>query len=155
MRLTARQVKAVLKAKGWRGVDLAAHWGHSVAYISWLVNNPLERPAPYDDAFRGLLPRSEVDVVREDRHRRKKPQPRWTLEAMYPIGRVFVALDSALGPEEGTEMAVSEVERNGEQMTVTLEILTGHAAGDVLTIMHGPEANHLSDTGQGRGERLA
>jgi hypothetical protein len=153
MPLSTREVKALLKQKGWKSVDLAAHWGHCVAYVSWLVNNPSARPPVYDDAFRGLLQRDDVVVQREERHRRKPPKAKWTAEAMYPKGRVFVAQDSSLGPEEGTELAVLAVARRGDKVLVQFEILTGDAAGDHIEVFHGAEADRLGDTGQDRAER--
>ncbi len=51
--LTPEAFKAILKAKGWRNVGLAARWDKSVQWISTLIQDP-GRPPQYDDAVRGL-----------------------------------------------------------------------------------------------------
>jgi hypothetical protein len=155
MPMTGREVRAVMRSKGWSNIDLAAHWGHSVSYISWLVHNPHERPRVYDDAFRGLLERSKVEVVLEARHK-TKPRPekkRWTVIDMYPVGRIFVTQDSRLGPEEGTDLAVTSVRTEGGHFHVQFEVLAGDAQGDFIEIEHGPDADSLSDTGLDRTQR--
>jgi hypothetical protein len=118
-----------------------------------LINNPHERPRIYEDAFRGLPDRRSVTVVLEDRHK-KKPRPKkWSVSDMYPRGRVFVAQNSRLGPEEGSEMAVIDVQRDGAVHLIRFEVLTGDAAGEVLEVPHGEHTDGLADTGQDRAER--
>lgn len=154
MGLPARDVRAMMRAKGWSNIDLAAHWGHSVSYVSWLINNPHDRPRVYDDAFRGLMERSRVDVVREPRHKTKpRPDKRWSVVDMYPVGRVFVTENSRLGPEEGTDLAVTGVRREGVRVFVQFEVLAGDAQGESLEVEHGPDADSLCDTGQDRAQR--
>lgn len=155
MPMAAREVRALMRAKGWSNIDLAAHWGHSVSYISWLIHNHRERPRVYDDAFRGLLERSSVEVVLEARHK-TKPRPekkKWAVIDMYPVGRVFVTQDSRLGPEEGTDLAVLSVRAEDGRFFVEFEVLGGEAQGELIEIEHGPDADRLSDTGQDRGQR--
>ena len=87
-----KTLKAHLKTLGWTNIDLAAHWGHSVDYISWLVNNPHDRPKVYGDAFRGLRERKDVEVVRQVRHKtrgRRKPEY-WTHDEQYAPGKRFI-----------------------------------------------------------------
>lgn len=154
MPMPAVEVRAMLRSKGWSNADLAAHWGHGVSYVSWLINNPYERPRVYDDAFRGLQERVKVQVVLEPRHKQKPRAKKWAVPDMYPVGRVFVTQTSRLGPEEGTDLAVAEVRRQGADFLVRFEVLSGDAQGEFLEIEHGPDADHLSDTGQDRSQRL-
>jgi hypothetical protein len=152
--LSPKAVRELLRSKGWTNVDLAAVWGHSTAYISWLVNHPAERSPVYHDAFHGLPNRSSVEVRLEGRH---KPRPRkraWSIRDMYPIGRVFVAQTNALGIEEGTEIAVRSVSKEGDQHLVTFEVLTGADRLGEICLPHGPSTDQLSDTGQDKAERL-
>lgn len=151
----AAEIRAMLRLKGWTNADLAAHWGHGITYVSWLVNNPGERPRVYDDAFRGLPLRSAVEVRREARHQRKKPARKWGAAEMYPIGRVFVTETSSLGPEEGTEMAVTAVQRQGKDYLVRFQLLTGDGAGEELELVHGESTDFLADTGQDRAQRFS
>lgn len=153
MPLSATQVRAMMRVKRWTNVDLAAHWGHGVSYVSWLINNPLDRPRVYDDAFRGLPDRDKVEVTLEARHRQKPRLRKWTVADMYPVGRVFVTQNSRLGPEEGIELAVKEVRKESAGFFVQFEILSGDDAGEFLEIEHGVEADGLSDTGQDRRQR--
>lgn len=153
MPLTAPMVRSMLRERGWTNADLAAHWGHSISYVSWLVNTPNERPRVYDDAFRGLLPRSQVEVHLEPRHRKKKAPKKWTIAEMYPPGRVFITQNGRLGPEEGTELVVRAIRRAGDEHLVTFQILSGDAQGDVLEIAHGQDTDSLDDTGQDELER--
>jgi len=156
MPMQPQEVRALLRAKGWTNADLAAHWGHGLTYISWLVNTPNERPRVYDDAFRGLPHRSSVQVHLEARHRRKRqPKRKWTALEMYPVGRVFVTQDSSLGPEEGTELVVTAVQPNAEGVLVTFEVCDGPGAGDLLEVLHGPQMDSLHDTGQDLAQRRA
>lgn len=154
MPISPRDLRSALRSKGWTNVDLAAHWGHSVSYVSWLVNNPHERPRVYEDAFRGLQDRGAVPVVREPRHTPKPRLKKWAVGEMYPVGRVFVTQDNRLGPEEGTDLAVVQVAKDGDTYLVTFEVLSGEVAGDTLELRHGPETDSLADTGQDRGQRL-
>ena len=73
---------------------------------------------------------------------------------MYPVGRVFVTQSSRLGPEEGTDLAVLEVCREGSRFVIRFEVLSGDAAGEVLEIEHGQDADGLADTGQDRSQRI-
>lgn len=153
MALSAVELRSMLRAKGWSNTDLAAHWGHGVSYVSWLINNPRERPRVYDDAFRGLLERSKVVVVLEARHKQKPRTKKWSVVDMYAVGRVFVTQSSRLGPEEGTELAVIQVRREGLTYRVQFEVITGEAVGERIEIEHGPDTDCLSDTGQDRAQR--
>lgn len=119
-----RRLKAALKDLGWTNIDLAAHWGHSVDYISWLINNPRERPPAYADAFRGLLKRELVNVVRSSRHhsRKRKPKQLWSHSDIYAKGNRFET-DSSTGLlqvdpdhkverlEDGLTLVVTDVSR--------------------------------------------
>lgn len=154
MAIQPADLRSMLREKGWRNADLAAHWGHGTSYISWLINNPNDRPRVYDDAFRGLPERAKVQVRLEERHKRKAPTRKWTVPEMYPVGRVFITQNARLGPEEGTELAVVTVARRGVEYVVTFEILTGDAAGETLEVVHGPSTDSLDDTGQDRSERV-
>ncbi|HEX2543292.1 MAG TPA: hypothetical protein VHL79_00340 [Ramlibacter sp.] len=154
MPIQAPEIRTMLRAKGWTNADLAAHWGHGLTYISWLINNPNDRPRVYDDAFRGLPPRNSVNVRLEPRHRKKKPAKKWSIPEMYPLGRVFIAQNCSLGPEEGTEMAVVGVERRGSEHVISFELLSGVAAGETIRVVHGQGTDHLDDTSQDRSERL-
>ena len=108
MPLTPGQTKALLRERGWLMLDLAARWKISPAWASKLINHPELRNAIHEDAFAGLPHRGQVEVQRQARHMRK-PRPKgWTLAQMFPVGRVFEALDSAL-MDEGTRMAVQGV----------------------------------------------
>lgn len=107
--MTASQVKAVMRERGWRMLDLAARWNLSPAWMSKLINHPGVRTPIYEDAFRGLPERESVEVRRQARHKRK-PRPKgWTLTQMFPRGRLFEALDSSL-VDEGTRLIVVAVE---------------------------------------------
>lgn len=154
MPMPAADVRAMLRVKGWSNADLAAHWGHGVSYVSWLINNPHERPRVYDDAFRGLQERSRVEVVLEARHKPKPRAKKWAVPDMYPVGRVFVTQSSRLGPEEGTDLAVIEVRKQGGAFIVRFEVLSGDAAGEALELEHGQDTDGLADTGQDRSQRL-
>lgn len=154
MPVQAPEIRTMLRAKGWTNADLAAHWGHGVSYISWLINNPNERPRVYDDAFRGLPARSSVDVRLEPRHRKKKAAKKWTVPEMYPLGRVFITQNGSLGPEEGTELAVVAVDRDGSNHVISFELLTGEGAGEIIQVPHGQGTDSLDDTSQDRAERL-
>lgn len=153
MPMPASEVRAMMKRKGWTNADLAAHWGHGVSYVSWLINNPHDRPRVYDDAFKGLQDRRAVEVVLEARHKKRARPKKWGVSDMYPVGRVFVTQNSRLGPEEGSEMAVVEVQRDGANHIVRFEVLSGDAEGEIVDVPHGEDADSLSDTGQDRSER--
>ncbi len=99
------EIKALLREQGWTAIDLAARWGHSAAWMSTLINEPDRRPAVYEDAFRGIPPRNSVTVKREARHHRKPKPQRWTVKQMFPLRRVFEAIDSIL-VDEGTRLVV-------------------------------------------------
>lgn len=147
--LLPREVKALLKAKGWSQVALAAHWDLAITYVNALVNKPEVRTQLHEDAFRGLPERRSVQIVVDGRHKRKPPPKRWTGLEMYPVGRIFITLDSSLGPEEGTELEVIAVQPGpANRPQVTFRILTGVAEGDILELEHGPMMDSLSDTGQ-------
>lgn len=106
MPMAKGQIKALLKERGWTAVDVAARWGISVTWMSRLMNEPLDRPPMYDDAFRGLPARTAVAVKREARHVRVlKKRPDWD---MFPVGRLFEALDSQV-LDEGTQLVVVSV----------------------------------------------
>ncbi len=104
--MSSHEIKTILRSRGWRMVDVAARWGHSVTWLSRLVNEPASRPAYYDDAFAGLPLRASVEVTREPRHKRVAT-PKQALGAfeMFPPGRIVAALDSNYA-EEGTRFVV-------------------------------------------------
>jgi hypothetical protein len=58
-RLSAREAKAILAAKGWSNRALALWWGYGPENISRIINNP-ERKRYFDDALRGLPPIEDV-----------------------------------------------------------------------------------------------
>lgn len=151
-------LRSLLRRLGWRNADLAARWGHSTSYISWLVNRPGERPPVYRDAFRGLPERSAVEVRLQPRHLPKPRRKRWGPRKMYPLDRVFVVLDSRLGPEEGTELAVRSVTRRAGQtaaeFVVTFEVLGGPSPAEQMSLVHGQQTDLLADTGMSKAERL-
>jgi len=148
MALTTAEIKALMKQKGWSFVDLAARWGVSVTWMSRLVNQPQARPAMYDDAFRGLPQRQVAHVVREKRHiRKRKEAPRaWSPEEMFPVGRLFEAIDSQV-VEEGTRMVSQGVARRDGQVFIAYMLADGHAAGDEFELAMEDAQNHLADLG--------
>lgn len=114
MAMQPDRVKALLSAKKWRMVDLAARWGISVVWMSRLVNEPNTRPPHYDDAFAGLPICDKDAVTREPRHNRTSKK---TVKAsdttgfvngrmeLFPIGRVLEAIDNTYF-DEGTRFVV-------------------------------------------------
>lgn len=149
MALSAVDIKAIVKERGWSFVDLAARWGVSVTWMSRLVNSPHTRPAMYDDAFRGLPTRNAVTVAREARHiRKRKPaERRWTAAEMFPIGRIFEALDNRW-LEEGTRLYVRGLTRTASgQPIIQFEIATGDAEGDQMELPMELAQVHLADIG--------
>ncbi len=148
MALVAAEIKTLMREKGWTFVDLAARWGLSVTWMSRLVNQPHTRPPMYDDAFRGLPVRANVNVVREPRHKRKRPEVErpWTPEEMFPVGRVFTALDNKI-VEEGTSLVSQGVERRDGIVFVKYLVSDGDAAGEAFDL-HMDEAQlHFQDVG--------
>lgn len=148
MALSAVEIKALLKAKGWSSVDLAARWGVSVTWMSRLVNHPHARPTMYDDAFRGLPQREVAQVVREPRHiRKRKESPRpWTAEEMFPTGRLFEAIDSKV-VEEGVRLVSQAVRRREEGVYIRFLVADGAAAGDALELEMEAAQLHFADLG--------
>lgn len=51
--LTVAQIKALIKAKGWKQKSIAQRWGLSERRLSQIVTDP-QRNLYYDDAIRGL-----------------------------------------------------------------------------------------------------
>jgi len=149
MALQADEIRALVREKGWTFVEIAARWGLAATYMSRLVNQPHTRPAMYDDAFRGLPQRTDVKVEREPRHFRRKPKKAtpWTVEQMFPVGRLFEALDSRLGPEEGSRLVVRQIEREGEGVSVRFTITSGESKGEELTLPMNLVQVHLQDIG--------
>lgn len=151
MALSASDVRALVRERGWSFADLAARWEVSVSWMSHLVNNPQERAPAYDDAFRGLPLRAVTHVVRQPRHvrRRKdaKKKPRlWTQDEMYPAGRIFEATDNKV-VEEGTRLQCQGlVEREGMAYVQYL-IIDGEATGDCIEVPPDAAACHLQDIG--------
>jgi len=45
------------------------------------------------------------------------------------------------------------VRKEGSRFFIQLEVLSGDAAGEVVEIEHGEDADSLSDTGQDRAQR--
>ena len=148
MALSATEIKALIKQKGWTFVDVAARWGVSVTWMSRLVNQPLCRPPVYEDAFRGLPHRDGTQVVREARHERKrKPGDRaWTPEEMFPIGRLFEAIDNKV-VEEGTRLVCQGVERKAGTLFVNYQVHEGDAAGDEFELQMDAAQLHFADLG--------
>jgi hypothetical protein len=146
--LAAVEIKALMKAKGWTFVDLAARWGVSVTWMSRLVNQPRSRPPMYDDAFRGLPQREVTDVVREARHvrKRKPPERAWTPEEMFPQGRLFEAIDNKV-VEEGTRLISQGIERRAGGVFIKYLVNDGDAAGDVFELEMVTAQAHLQDLG--------
>lgn len=125
MALLPSEIKALLKDRGWSNVDLAAHWDISSAWLSTMVNRADLRPKMYDDAFRGLLPRSNVTVVRQARHIRKPPKRKdrlWSFGEMFPRGRLFELIDNQLG-DEGTRFVVAGTRIDGDKHVVLMQVV--------------------------------
>ena len=142
--MTANEVKQLLRERGWSMVELAARWEISITWISRLVNRPATRPAMYEDAFRGLPARASVQVKREARHKHRKASRRlWTPAQMFPEGRVWVAIDSAL-VEEGTLLVTRAVRGQGPGAMVRFEL-----PGDPnpLEVSAEQASTHLCDLG--------
>lgn len=119
MSMKPTEIKDLLKQRGWINVDLAAHWDISAAWLSTMINRADLRPKVYDDAFRGLPPRSEVNVVRQKRHIRKPPKPKprlWSFAQMFPTGRLYELIDNQLG-DEGTRFVVAGTRVDGDAHT--------------------------------------
>lgn len=148
--MTAAQVKQLLRDRGWAAVDLAARWQISVTWMSRLVNRPQDRPAMYEDAFTGLPARQAVQVTREGRHNRARKRPGWTLAQMFPKGRIFVAIDSAV-VDEGTRLAVLDVAGQGDAAHVRFEFLEGGEQAP-LPVPAGQAALHFADLGLDKPE---
>lgn len=155
MALNPGEIKALMKQKGWTFVDLAARWGVSVTWMSRLVNQPHSRPPMYDDAFRGLPQREHSSVVREARHvrnwreaaRKKREAERpWTPEEMYPVGRIFEALDNRI-LEEGTRLVAQGVTRRDGGFFVKYLVNDGDAAGDEFEVHMDAAKLHFQDVG--------
>lgn len=148
MALGASEIKALMKAKGWTFVDLAARWGVSVTWMSRLVNQPRSRPPMYDDAFRGLPQREATEVVREARHvrKRKAPERAWTPEEMFPIGRLFEAIDNKV-VEEGTRLVSRGVQRKAGTVFIKYFVQDGDAAGDEFELQMDAAQLHFADLG--------
>lgn len=120
--MTPAEVKQLLQERGWSMTDLAARWEISITWISRLVNRPGSRPAMYEDAFRGLPMRASTQVQRQARHAHKKAaKGLWTPAQMFPAGRVWVAIDSAV-VEEGTRVIARGVTGLGSQALVRFEL---------------------------------
>lgn len=66
--LTTKEFKAVIRAKGWTYVELAARWGVTPEWIGALSRNP-ERPAHYNDAVLALPSRR---FYKQDLYRRRE-----------------------------------------------------------------------------------
>lgn len=148
MALSAAAIKALVKEKGWTFVDLAARWGVSVTWMSRLVNQPHSRPIMYDDAFRGLPQREVATVVREPRHIRKRREaPRaWSPEEMFPMERLFEAIDNKI-VEEGTRLVAKGVSRREGAVFIKYFVVDGDAAGDTFELGMADAHRHLQDLG--------
>lgn len=146
--LAATEIKALMKSKGWTFVDLAARWGVSVTWMSRLVNQPHSRPPMYDDAFRGLPQREATQVVREARHvRKRKPRERaWTPEEMFPLGRLFEAIDNKI-VEEGTRLISQGLCRRDGAVFIKYLVNDGDAAGDEFELKMNEAQAHFQDLG--------
>lgn len=148
MPLGRDRIRQLMRERGWTNIQLAAHWGLALNYVSWLINHPLDRPRVYDDAFRGLPMRSEVEVNLETRHKRPQWKPKTqATEAMFPAGARWITENSALGLDEGTELEVVSMRRGPKGVQVVFRVLSGEGEGDVLELDHPQHTNHLaSDT---------
>jgi hypothetical protein len=144
MPLSARQIKTLLRERGWTATDLAARWGHSVTYMSRLVNDPFGRPKVYEDAFLGLPDRASVEVVRERRHARKPAKKPATVQQMFPVGRLWEAEDNAVLPE-GTRVAVIAVRQTGAG--VAIRFRTQDEFQEEFELSPADAASHLADLG--------
>ena len=143
--MTADEIKQLLRERGWSMVELAARWEISITWISRLVNKPASRPAMYEDAFRGLPARASVQVRREARHKhRKASKGLWTPAQMFPPGRVWVAIDSAV-VEEGTRLISRSHSGIGPLARVRFEL---HGEPDQVLELGADEASlHFCDIG--------
>lgn len=56
-KLTAAEIKCLVKSKGWQLQEIAAIWGMTKNSMSRIVNNP-DRKQLYDDAFNGIAHKS-------------------------------------------------------------------------------------------------
>lgn len=148
MALAAADIKALIRAKGWTFVDLAARWGVSVTWMSRLVNQPHSRPPMYDDAFRGLPQREQEHVKREPRHirKRKESQRAWTPEEMFPPGRLFEALDNKV-VEEGTRLISLGVQRRDGDVYVRYLLNEGEEGGEEIELPMEAAQLHFADLG--------
>lgn len=136
--LFAYQIKDILKERGWTSVELAARWKISVTWMSHLVNSPSARPPMFDDAIRGLPPRSETTVQRQARHIRK-PKPKKKFE-MFPIGRIFQA-ENGQFIEPETEVYVVDVRSDGQEILVQIV-----DSDETFTLTATQMASHFADT---------
>jgi hypothetical protein len=144
MPMQPQEIRDLVKERGWTFADLAARWGHSVFYMSRLVNQPHSRPPVYEDAFRGLPRRESTEVKREARHvRRKKPSALWTKAQMFPEGRVFESLDNRY-VEEGTRLAVKRIEVAGPTARVHFTLID---CGAPLDLDADVALQHFQDLG--------
>ncbi len=146
MALSAAQVRTLVRERGWTFVDLAARWQISVTWMSRLVNQPHERPAMYEDAFRGLPKRELVVVSRQPRHvRKRKVSVAWSVQEMFPQRRLFEALDNKI-VDEGTLLVVQEVLGKGREASICFR-LAEHPldpAGEVILDVDTAQV-HLGD----------
>ena len=69
-RMSPRQFREAVLAKGWTYADLAFRWGVTPGWVSTIAADPM-RDFRYDDAVRGLprLTRLELRHIQESRHR--------------------------------------------------------------------------------------
>lgn len=151
MALQPKEIKELLKERGWSNVDLAAHWDISSAWLSTMINKAELRPRMYDDAFRGLLPRSKVTVVRQARHIRKPPKPKarpWSFDEMFPRGRLFELIDNQLG-DEGTRFVVAGTRIDGEERCVLMQVVDedGQVQDSLFEVPRDQAIAHLCDLG--------
>lgn len=151
MALRPEEIKALLKERGWSMVDLAARWEISSAWLSTLINKTEgdRRPKMYEDAFRGLPPRSSVTVVRQARHIRKPPKRKarlWSFDEMFPRGRLFQATNSQIA-DEGTRFVVIETRTAGLERSVLMQVVDedDQLQGDPFEVPLEQATAHLDD----------
>lgn len=101
--MRVKQVKELMKARGWVSVDVAAYWSVSATYLSAVINDSA-RGSKYDCAFRGLPIRDEVVITRQRRHLRKSVRQK-SVE-LNPVGVILVALNNKYVGEDDRVVVV-------------------------------------------------
>lgn len=168
MRTPPAELRAHVKALGWKHTDLAARWGLSLQWVSRMISRPDERTDFFEDAFRGLPPRADVTVVREPRHDRKlsveekesrrrqraverakraERERLWSKAEMFPSRRVFEAIDNRIVEEGSRLQCLGLLPQGLDEPRVRFLVLTGDASGQELDVKASAAATHLQDIG--------